>query len=110
MNLQAKLTLGAVVLETLIVGVISAVDLGNVMQVEFVAAENRAEFARDVASEYVVQVLNRQPPQPLREAWRAPLLPARLSKLMTESSELIEIAVVDPQNQILADSDPERIG
>lgn len=62
MNLQGKLTLGAVVLETLIVGVISAVDLGNVMQIEFVAAKNRAELVRDVASEYVVQVLNRQPP------------------------------------------------
>ncbi len=37
MNLQAKLTLGAVVLETVIVAVISAVDLGNVMQIEFVA-------------------------------------------------------------------------
>ncbi len=110
MNLQSKLTLGAVVLETLIVGAISAVDLGNVMQLEFVAAKNRAELVRDVASEYVVQVLNRQPPQPLREALRDPLLPARLSKLMTESYELMEIAVVDPQNQILADSDPDRLG
>ncbi len=110
MNFQAKLTLGAVVLETVIVAVISAVDLGNVMQIEFVNAENRAALVRDVATEYVAQVLNRQPPQPLREALRDPALPGRLQKMMTESNELLEIAVVDPQNQILADSDPDRVG
>jgi signal transduction histidine kinase len=110
MNLQAKLTLRAVLLETLIVGAISAVDLGNVIQLEFEAAENRAALVRDVATEYVAQAINRQPPQPLREALRDPLLPARLSKLMTESNELIEIAVVDPSNQILADTYPERVG
>jgi hypothetical protein len=110
MNFQAKLTLGAVVLETVIVAVISAVDLGNVMQIEFVNAENRAALVRDVATEYVAQVLNRQPPLPLREALRDPALPGRLRKMMTESNELLEIAVVDPQNQILADSDPDRVG
>ncbi|MGA7235465.1 MAG: ATP-binding protein [Bryobacteraceae bacterium] len=110
MNFQAKLTLGAVVLETVIVAVISAVDLGNVMQIEFVSAENRAALVRDVATEYVAQILNRQPPQPLREALRDPALPGRLQKMMTESNELIEIAVVDPQNQILADSDADRVG
>ncbi len=110
MNLQSKLTLGAVVLETLIVGVISAVDLGNVMQLEFVAARNRAELVRNVASEYVVQVLNRQPPQPFREALRDPVLTDRLNKLMTESAELIEIAVVDPKNEILADTESSQLG
>jgi signal transduction histidine kinase len=110
MNLQAKLTLGAVVLETVIVAVISAVDLGNVMQIEFVNAESRAALVRDFATEYVAQVLNRQPPQPLREALRDPALPGRLLRMMTESNELIEIAVVDPQNQILASSYPDHIG
>jgi signal transduction histidine kinase len=110
MNLQAKLTLGAVVLETVIVAVISAVDLGNVMQIEFVNAESRAALVRDFATEYVAQVLNRQPPQPLREALRDPALPVRLLRMMTESNELIEISVLDPQNQILADSDPANIG
>jgi signal transduction histidine kinase len=110
MNLQAKLTLGAVLVETIIVGIIAAVDLSNVMQIEFVAAEARAALVRNFASEYVVLVLNRQPPQPLREALRDPALTVRLQAMMTASNELIEISVVDPQNQILADSDPERIG
>jgi signal transduction histidine kinase len=108
MNLQAKLTFGAVALETLIVGVISAVDLGIVMQLEFDAAKYRAGLVRDVASEYVLQVLNRLPPLPPREALRDPMLRGRLSKLLTESNELIEIAVVDPATQqILADSLPD---
>ncbi len=58
MNLQAKLTLGAVLLETLIVGAISAVDLGNAMQIEFEAALKRADMVRLVASDYVAQSLN----------------------------------------------------
>ncbi len=110
MNLQTKLTLGAVALETLIVGIISAVDLGNVMQIEFHAAERRAALVRDVAAEYVADVLNRPPQKPLREALRDPLLPARLTTLMTQSDELIEIAVVDPHGEILADTEPDRIG
>lgn len=110
MNLQAKLTLGAVVLETLIVGVISAVDLGNVMQIEFHAAEKRAALVRDVASEYVAQAINGTPQQPLRQALRDPLLSARLTTVMTDSDELLEIAVVDPHGQIVGDSDPDRIG
>jgi signal transduction histidine kinase len=104
MNLQAKLTLGAVALETLIVGIISAVDLANVMQIEFHAAERRAALARDVASDDVADAINRTPQLPLREALRDPLLPERFQHLMTYSDELLEIAVVDPANQILADS------
>ncbi len=110
MNLQAKLTLGAVALETLIVGIISAAYLGNMMQLEFEAAENRALLVRDVASEYVKEALNKQPQQPLREALLDPELAYRMRDLMTQSAELIEIAVVDPHNEILADTDEERRG
>jgi signal transduction histidine kinase len=110
MNLQAKLTLGAVLLETVIVGAISAVDLGNVMQLEFDAALKRANLVRTAASLDVAQVLNRKPTLPLREALRDPALYDRLQKIMTQSDELLEIAVVDPQNETLADSDPKQLG
>ena len=110
MNLQAKLTLGAVALETLIVGIISAVYLGNVMQIEFNAAEQRAALALDISSTYVVQAINRTPQLPLREALRDPALSDRFRRLTTYSLELREIAVVDPANQILADSEDHRIG
>ena len=45
-----------------------------------------------------------------RSASRSGASGASAERLMTESNELIEIAVVDPQNQILADSDPDRVG
>jgi signal transduction histidine kinase len=110
MNLQAKLTLGAVLLETLIVGTISAVDLGNSMQIEFDGARKSAGVVRQLAGDYVAQTLNRMRDKPLREALRDPSLTQGLKNAMTDSEELIEIAVVDPHNEILADSDPTRLG
>jgi signal transduction histidine kinase len=110
MNLQAKLTLGAVLLETLIVGTISAVDLGNSMQIEFDGARKSAGMVRLLAGDYVAQTVNRMRDKPLREALRDPALFQGLKNVMTDSNELIEIAVVDPRNEILADSDPSRLG
>jgi signal transduction histidine kinase len=110
MNLQAKLTLGAVLLETLIVGIISAVDLGNAMEIEFEAARKPAEVVRLVAGDYVAQTLNRMRDKPLREALRDPSLSLWLNNVMTASEGLFEIAVVDPHNEILADTDPSRLG
>jgi signal transduction histidine kinase len=110
MNLQAKLTLGAVLLETLIVGIISAVDLGNSMQIEFDGARKSAGMVRLFAGDYVAQTLNRMRDKPLREALRDPALSQGLKNVMADSDELIEIAVVDTHNEILADSDPSRLG
>jgi signal transduction histidine kinase len=112
MNLQAKLTLGAVLLETLIVGAISAVDLDNAMQIEFEAARKRAEMVSIMASDYVAQALNSRTSANAsdREKLRDPELSKRLNKLMTESEGLIEISVVDAHNEIWADSDPTRLG
>jgi signal transduction histidine kinase len=110
MNLQAKLTLGAVLLETLIVGIISAVDLGNAVEIEFDAARKPAEVVRLVAGDYVAQTLNRMRDRPLREALRDPALSLWLNDVMTASEGLFEIAVVDPHNEILADTDPSRLG
>jgi len=110
MNLQAKLTLGAVLLETLIVGAISAVDLGNAMQAEFAGALQRANIVRGVAGAFVAQALNTSANLSYREKLRDPMLLRRLENLLTESVEPLEIAVVDKNNEIWADSDPTRIG
>jgi signal transduction histidine kinase len=110
MNLQAKLTLGAVLLETLIVGTISAVDLGNAMQIEFEAARKPADVVRQVAGDYVKETLNRMRDKPLRVALRDPALSQWLNDVMTASDGLFEIAVVDPHNEILADTETSRLG
>ena len=46
MTLQAKLTLGSVLLATLIVTLVSVVDLGNLMQFQFKTTLERAELVK----------------------------------------------------------------
>jgi signal transduction histidine kinase len=110
MTLQAKLTLGSILLATLLVGLISAVDLGNDMQRQFDATLERADLLKNVATKMVVQSLNRQRSVPLRDALHDPDLTNGLIDIMAASHAVLEIAVVNPQNEILADSDPSRIG
>ncbi len=112
MNLQAKLTLGYVVLAVVMVGVISAVDLANNMQEQFDATLERAEVLKPVATKFVRQTLNRSLTMPLREALRDPVPGSDdLLDLLTDAHAILEIAVVDPKtNEVLADSDPATAG
>ena len=110
MTLQAKLTLGSVLLAALMVGGISAVDLGNAMQLEFDATLERARVLKTVASEYVRQALNRQRTVPLRDALRDPELSDELVNVLTASQAILEVAVVSPGDEILADSLHDRVG
>ena len=110
MTLQAKLTLGSVLLATLIVGLISAVDLGSVMQIEFESTLDRAEFAKSQATEIVTQALNQKRTITLPEALRDPALTDRLRKQVTASKAILEIALVEPgTSEILADTLPNRV-
>jgi len=109
-SLRTRLTLWSVLLMTLIVGSIGVVDLGNEIQTQFDATMERAELLRKVAANLVVQTLERQRTVPLREALRDPSLSAELVDIMTASRTLLEIAVCDRNNEILADSDPARLG
>jgi len=111
-TLQAKLTLGSVLLATLIVGLISAVDLGNVMQLEFESTLDGAELLKSQATFAVTEALSRLPRSiPLSDAVRDRALTDRLRKLVTASRAILEIAIVEPvTNVILADTLPTRIG
>ena len=60
MTLQAKLTLGSVGLVSVMVGIVSALDLANEMQRQFEATLERADTLKVVASKMVSQSLNRQ--------------------------------------------------
>src|SRR5947199_9943619 len=105
MTLQAKLTLGSVLLATLIVGLISTVDLRNVLQLEFEFTLERAEMVKKLATAEVIDALNRQLKSvPLREAVRDRQLGEKLLKLVTASRQaIIEIDLVSPdEKEILA--------
>src|SRR5579883_972937 len=110
MTLQAKLTLGSVVLATLMVGLVSAVELENEIERQFAETLERATVQRDLATSLVRQTLNRQRTLPIEEALRDPELQSNLVNILANSHAILEIAVVDPHNKILQDSDAERIG
>jgi signal transduction histidine kinase len=111
MNLQAKLTLGYVLLAVLMVGVLSAIDLGNDMQLQFDSTLDRADMLMTVAAEQVRLTLNREREKSIRDALRDPGLVKLFQNLMTASSAVLEIAVVDHnQDDILLDSIPDRVG
>jgi hypothetical protein len=103
------LTLGSVLLATLIAGAISAVDLADVLRLQFDATLERAQLMNNVASELVRETLNRQLSVPLRDALRDPQLSTALVNILT-ASRILEVAVVDPSGEILADSDQTRVG
>jgi signal transduction histidine kinase len=111
MNLQAKLTLGYVLLVVAIVSIISGLDLATNLKQQFDATLDLAEVLNPVATKYVKRTLNSQITRPLREALRDQTLADDLLELLTNSGAVLEIAVVDPKtNEILADSDHARIG
>jgi len=111
MKLQAKLTLGFVLLATLMVGFLSAMDLVNNMQPRFDDTLLRADMISKWASKFVTETLNSQRAKPVDEALLDPALTANLVELMTNSHAILEIAVVSPDSkEVLADSQPLRLG
>src|ERR1017187_5679803 len=109
MTLQAKLTLGTVLLVTIVVALISAVDLGDIMQNEFEHTLQLARVVQAVAIDDVEQALN--PPQaPFPDALQTPELFERLRSVMLSSPVIVELAVVNPDGEILADSLPDSQG
>ncbi len=110
MTLQAKLTLGTVLLVTVVVALISAVDLLGIMQNEFEDALQRARVVQVVAKDDVKQALNRPQALPFPSALQTPELFDRLRSVMNASPVIFEVAVVNPDGEILADSFPERQG
>lgn len=110
LSLRARLTLWSVALMAFVVSFIGVLDVANEMQQQFDFTLERAELLRRVATYMVVQTLDRQRTVPLREALRDPELSTALVDIVTASRALLEIAVCDRSGEILADSDPGRLG
>src|SRR5690349_15915563 len=98
MTLQAKLTLGSVLLATLIVTLVSGVDLANLMQLQLNFTLEHGELVKRAATEAVKDTLNRpRQPSNLTDALRDPELKARLLRLFAQTRELSEIAFVSAE-------------
>ncbi|HEY1497674.1 MAG TPA: ATP-binding protein [Candidatus Solibacter sp.] len=111
MTLQAKLTLGSVLLATLIVSFISAVDLGNLMQLEFQGVYDRADLVKDLAKDAVIGTRNRLLNVNLREALGDPELQQKLLNLVSSSKAIFSIDMVSVENnEIMASTLKSRVG
>ena len=111
MTLQARLTLGSVLLASLIAGAVSTVDLGNRIQFEYQTTLDRADLVKGFARDAVLEALNRQPTAALPDALREPELARRLLKLSTSSTAILAIDLVSARNhQALWSTLESRIG
>lgn len=110
MTLQAKLTLGSVVLASLMVGLVSAVELENEIERQFAETLERATVQQDLVTGLVSQTLNRQRTLGVEDALRDPELQNNLIHIIASSHAILEIAVLNPQYRILLDNDKDRIG
>ena len=110
MSTQTRLTLSSVLVMTAIVAIISVLDLGYEMDAQYAATLEHAELMKRVASNMVVETLNRDRQHPWRVALKSPSLERGLIDIMSASSALLEIAVCDEDNLILLDSDPKAQG
>jgi hypothetical protein len=111
MSLQTRLTLWSVLVMALIVGVISAMDLSRDLQRQFDATLERAELIKRFTTTMVLESLERERTLPYRDAIaKDARLQAELSEIFTFTPALIEIAVTDLNDRILAANDPGRVG
>src|ERR1039458_7750146 len=110
MSTQTRLTLSSVLVMTAIVAIISILDLGYQMDAQYAATLEHAELLKGMASNAVVEALNRDRQHPWREALQASNLQRSLIDIMSASHALLEIAVCDNDYEILMDSDPKSQG
>jgi hypothetical protein len=111
MTLQVKATLGSVLLATIMVTLVSSVDLGSYMNLGLEATFERADSIKDVAKDAVIDALNRQRDVPLREALRDPELTRKLLSLLRSPNGVLSIDMVSAENrEVLASTLENRIG
>jgi signal transduction histidine kinase len=111
MTLQVKATLGSVLLATVMVTLVSSVDLGSYMDLGLEATFERADSIKDVAKDAVIDALNRRRDVPLREALRDPELKRKLLSLLRSPNGVLSIDMVSAENrEVLASTLENRIG
>jgi signal transduction histidine kinase len=111
MTLQNKVTFGSVLLATVIVTIVSGVDVGSFMDLELQATLERAEVIRDVAKDAVIDTLNRFRDVALRDVLRDPELKRKLVNLLGSLNGVLSIDMVAADNQeVLASTLENRIG
>ena len=110
MNLQSRLTIWSIAIMALIVGFVSVLDLNDDLNTQFQATLARSDLIGRVVSVLISSVIERDPKAPVNVTINQQALGEELVILMGEQKALVEIAVCDPQNRILADTEEKRVG
>jgi signal transduction histidine kinase len=111
MTLQTKVTLGSVLLATIIVTVVSGVDVGSFMDLELQATLERAALIKDIAKDAVIDTLNRHRDVGWEEAVRDPELKGKLLNLMGSLNGVLSIDIVSAKdNKVVASTLENRVG
>lgn len=109
MTLQAKATLGSVLLASIMVTLVSGVDLGSFMDLGLDATLQRAEVIKDVAKDAVIDTLNRRRDVDLREALSDPDLKSKLVSLLRLPNGVLSIDILSPEKRVLASTLVNRV-
>jgi signal transduction histidine kinase len=109
MTLRAKLTLGSVALTTVLVTVISAVSFANLMDLEFRNSLARTEQIKQIATDAVLDGLNRQRTGDLSEAVRDAALNKRLVDVMVPYKGVVDIMLVSAETNTVLTSALGRV-
>ncbi len=111
MKLQTKVTLGSVLLATIVVTLVSGVDLYSFMQLKLQSTFERAEVIKDVARVMVIDTINSRRDVTIPDAVRDPDLKLRLVSLLRSGNGVLSIDVVSAdQTQVLASALANRVG
>ncbi len=98
-------------LATVIVTVVSSVDLGSFMDLELQTTAERAVVIKDVAKAAVIETLNRRREVALREALRDSELKQKLVNLLGSLNGGLSIDIVSADNQeVMASTLDNRVG
>jgi signal transduction histidine kinase len=111
MKLQAKVTLGSMLLAIIIVVLVSGVDVGSFMDFQLQSTLERAAGIKDVAKAAVIETLNRRQDVSLRETLRDPELKQKLVNLTGSLNGVLSIDMVSAENgEVMASTLLDRIG
>jgi len=110
MKLQAKVTLGSMLLAIIIVVLVSGVDVGSFMDFQLQSTLERAAGIKDVAMGAVIETLNRRQDVSLREKLRDPELKQKLVKLTGSLNGVLSIDMVSAENgEVMASTLTDRV-
>jgi hypothetical protein len=111
MRLQVRLTLWSILVMTVVVSSVSAVDLINEINREFDLVLSRAKPIEGFVSSAVRRALERTKRATAAASVREDeLLSSQLLDMLVEGEGMVQIAVCDLDNNILNDSDTAHIG